>query len=93
MLARLRDALTGLIDWITEQFAIYLKAVPVAGASVLPFEEREGPATEMDVLARTVASYVLAAAALVISFIPWVSQELTLPVVDLMMRIATFIAV
>ena len=95
MLASIRNALAGLIDWITEQLATYMKALPVPAASPLALTGQEDgePVTEMDAFARNVAAYILAAAAMVLAFVPWVSPALSYPLVDFMTRLAAVISV
>lgn len=91
MFTALRDITAGLVRWISELFAAYLEAVPTyTPGTVMPFTDTPME-TAMDLFARRVTGYLLAAVATVILTIPWVSPSLLMPVGDFMQRTAAYI--
>jgi hypothetical protein len=91
MLQALRDITAGLVRWVSDLFAAYLEAIPAyTPGTMLPFASSPME-TAMDLFARRVTGYLLAAVSTLILMTPWVSPQLSVPVGDFMQRAAAYI--
>ena len=91
MLQALRDITASLVNWVSDLFATYLETVPAyTPGTILPFTSSPME-TAMDIFARRITGYLLAAVSTLILMLPWVSPALTMPIGDFMQRAAAYI--